>query len=328
MKYKLLLLLCFFTVAFLTETEASARKKKKETAKTPVKKESAYDKLFKKDHTQAKGLINLHRVDNKLYFELPLQLLGKDMLLGSTVTEISDNGDAIVGQKPKEPLHIQFTMIDSTIQLRQIFNYSITRPEDKNIANAIEKANIGAIIGVYKVEAYNPDSTAVVFDITKLFVGDNKDLEPIDDYGANTYGGYLVRSSRFQQDKSFLGEIKAFEDNVLVRSHLSYECDIRGGQNYYEYKKPLTVVATRSIVLLPEIPVSRIREWEYSRPLKSNTRTPTTRLLMFFTPTVGDWNHRTRSPSKKDNSWNRKNRLFSTSTIISRICGKNTSTWQ
>ena len=41
MKYKLLLLLCFFTVAFLTETEASARKKKKETAKTPVKKESA-----------------------------------------------------------------------------------------------------------------------------------------------------------------------------------------------------------------------------------------------------------------------------------------------
>ena len=133
MKYKLLLLLCFFTVAFLTETEASARKKKKETAKTPVKKESAYDKLFKKDHTQAKGLINLHRVDNKLYFELPLQLLGKDMLLGSTVTEISDNGDAIVGQKPKEPLHIQFTMIDSTIQLRQIFNYSITRPEDKNI---------------------------------------------------------------------------------------------------------------------------------------------------------------------------------------------------
>ena len=254
MKYKLLLLLCFFTVAFLTETEASARKKKKETAKTPVKKESAYDKLFKKDHTQAKGLINLHRVDNKLYFELPLQLLGKDMLLGSTVTEISDNGDAIVGQKPKEPLHIQFTMIDSTIQLRQIFNYSITRPEDKNIANAIEKANIGAIIGVYKVEAYNPDSTAVVFDITKLFVGDNKDLEPIDDYGANSYGVYLVRSSRFQQDKSFLGEIKAFEDNVLVRSHLSYECDIRGGQNYYEYKKPLTVVATRSIVLLPEIP--------------------------------------------------------------------------
>ena len=254
MKYKLLLLLCLFTAAFLTETEASARKKKKETAKTPVKKESAYEKLFKKDHIQAKGLINLHRVDNKLYFELPLQLLGKDMLLGSTVTEISDNGDAIVGQKPKEPLHIQFTMIDSTIQLRQIFNYSITRDEDKNIADAIEKANIGAIIGVYKVEAYNPDSTAVVFNITKLFVGDNKDLEPIDDYGANTYGGYLSRNSRFQQDKSFLGEIKAFEDNILVRSHLSYECDIRGGQSYYEYKKPLTVVATRSIVLLPEIP--------------------------------------------------------------------------
>lgn len=254
MKYKLLLLLCFVTVAFLTNTEVSAMQKKKEKAKTPVKKESDYDKLFKKDHVQAKGLITLHRVGDKLYFELPLNLLGKDMLIGSTVTEISDNGDAIVGQKPTEPINVQFTKIDSTIQLRKIEINSITNDKDQNIAAAIKQGSIGAIVGLYKIEAWNADSTAVVFDMTKFFVGDNKDLEPIDPYGANTYGGLMNRNSRFQSDKSFLGEIKSFKDNIIVRSHLSYECDIQYGRDYYEYKKPLTVVATRSIILLPENP--------------------------------------------------------------------------
>ena len=262
MRYKLILIMMFFVVAGVMETQAAARKKKKNNKETEIRKpESAYDKLFKKKHITVEGLITLHRIDNKLYFELPLNLLGKDMLLGSTVTEISDNGDAVVGQKPKEPLHIQFTKIDSTIQLRQIFNYSITRKQDENIAKAIEKANIGAIIGVYKIEAYNPDSTAVVIEITKLFVGDNKALEPIDEYGANTYGGLLSRTSRYQPDKSFLGEIKAFKDNIIIRSHLSYLCDIRWGQRYYEYQKPLTVVASRSIILLPENPArSRIAD--------------------------------------------------------------------
>ena len=44
-----------------------------------------------------KVLIILHKMDNKIYFELPLSLLGKDMLIGSTVTEITNNGFANVG---------------------------------------------------------------------------------------------------------------------------------------------------------------------------------------------------------------------------------------
>ena len=123
MKCKLFLLLCFLGVAFVMETDASQRKKKKATDETTEVKESAYDKLFKKEHVVAKGLITLHRVDNKLYFELPLKLLNKDMLLGSTITEISDNGDGLVGQKPTEPLHIQFTQVDSNIQIRQIITF-------------------------------------------------------------------------------------------------------------------------------------------------------------------------------------------------------------
>ncbi len=255
MKYKFLLLLCLsITIGIVSNVEAKSKKKDKtEKTEEAPKKETPYEKLLGKDHPKAEGLINLHRIKDKLYFEMPLSLMGKAMLLGSTVSEISDPGDATVGSKPTEPLMVYFTKEDTTVLLRQDFNVSITN--DKNIAKAIEQSNIGAILNVFAIKAFNEDSTAVVFDVTDLFVGDNKDLNPLDPYGANTYGGLLSRTSRFQSDKSFLDSFKAFEDNIMVKSYLSYECDIRGGRDYYEYKKPVTALVTRTLILLPEEPM-------------------------------------------------------------------------
>ena len=39
-------------------------------------------------------------------FELPVNLINKDMLIGSTVTSISDNGNAVVGSKPVSYTHL------------------------------------------------------------------------------------------------------------------------------------------------------------------------------------------------------------------------------
>ena len=48
-----------------------------------------YDKLFKdKKVTTAKGFITLHKLDNKIYFELPIKVMNRDILLGSTLSLI------------------------------------------------------------------------------------------------------------------------------------------------------------------------------------------------------------------------------------------------
>lgn len=51
-------------------------------------KTSDYDKLFKGKKCQTvKGLVTIHKVDGeKLYFELPMSIFGREMLLGSTVS--------------------------------------------------------------------------------------------------------------------------------------------------------------------------------------------------------------------------------------------------
>ena len=104
---KKILLLAAMVVASSTTIDAQRRfpffwkKKKAKTEQiTPAKKESEYDKLFKKKHEIAKGLITLHLLDGKVYFELPVDLINKDMLIGSTVTSISDNGNAVVPSRP------------------------------------------------------------------------------------------------------------------------------------------------------------------------------------------------------------------------------------
>ena len=56
----------------------ASRKKKKDNKEEKVekKKETSYDKLFKgKKCETERGLITLHKMDNKIYFELPLNIL-------------------------------------------------------------------------------------------------------------------------------------------------------------------------------------------------------------------------------------------------------------
>lgn len=151
---------------------SSGKKEGKNGTNNSCKKESEYDKLFKKKHETAKGLITLHLLDGKVYFELPVDLINKDMLIGSTVTSISDNGNAVVGSKPTDLLHVMFTRNKTHVQLRQVNTDYITG--STQIDEALRKSTLGAIISNQKIQAYNNDSTAIVFDMTGVFLSDNK----------------------------------------------------------------------------------------------------------------------------------------------------------
>ena len=124
-----ILLLAFFIQVDPASVVAGNRKKK--AAKETVQKEpeTKYEKLFKgKTVKTAKGLITLHQVGKKLYFEYPLSLLGREFLLGTTFVETSDNGNGAVGQMINDPLHIAFTLRDSTLQMHEVTRKWGTNP--------------------------------------------------------------------------------------------------------------------------------------------------------------------------------------------------------
>ena len=252
----MLVLTCAFALG-LYHPECSAgifKKKKKDTEnKEAVKEKSKYEQFFSEKHTTVDGLIKLHKMKGKLYFELPVKLLGRDMLLGSTVSEISDNANAIIGSKPSDPIHFRFSKLNDVICMNLVQSGNINSDKDENIQRSIAKSNIDAILETFKISVYNADSSAVVFDVTDFFVGDNKLMSPFDPYSANLGSG-MKRMEIFQSSKSSLGEVKAFADNILIRSNLSYTYTISGSRGTLAKDVPFTALMTRSIILLDEEP--------------------------------------------------------------------------
>lgn len=82
----------FFIVFALFGSGQLAFAKQKKKDKLQPKSETAYDKLFKgKACETARGLFTIHKMDGKVYFEIPLTLLDREMLLGSTISETTSN---------------------------------------------------------------------------------------------------------------------------------------------------------------------------------------------------------------------------------------------
>lgn len=231
---------------------------KKKTATSPKKeavKQTPYEKLFKDKKGQClKGMFTVHKVDGKVYFEVPERLLGRDMLLGSTVSEINDNSDALVGAKPVKPLHVRFVQQDSMIVLQEFTARStVIDPGYENIAPAVKINKAPATFATFPVKAYAPDSSRVI-DVTSLFLTDIKSLRPFDAH--SSMGGMASRTVNFKKDLAYLDDIKAFDDNVSVKSVLTYSSDMKVLGVLTLYKdKPTTAKMTRTFLLLPEEPM-------------------------------------------------------------------------
>lgn len=99
----------------------------------------------------------------------------------------------------------------------------------------------------FKREAYNTDSTAVVFDASVLFNGGEPALAPIESQSS----GLLQVSVTPKTDLTIVGEMKAFDDNIMVKSTFSYDYSMRI-MMFDLGNGPLTIEATRTLLLLPE----------------------------------------------------------------------------
>lgn len=257
-KLLLLTLFCIVSGSFFAEASVLGRKKKKQekTIEAPAekkKKRSNYDDLLAdKDRKEAKGVMTLHMVKEKLYLEMPMELLGREMLLGSTISKISDNGEALVGQKVVDPILVVFELGDSTTQvlMRKVAVEKIAGKNDGNIAEALKYSNTSTIIDRFTLKTYNNDTTAVVFDVTPLFEREKSYLGGLDPYSTNTYGGYGRRTEQFQSSLSRVISFKAFEDNITVRSQLCYKSSVTAGAVSVHKDLPVTVEATRTLLVL------------------------------------------------------------------------------
>lgn len=218
--------------------------------KDTVVKRSKYDKMFEKEEKASSGFITTHLMSGKVYFEIPDSVIGREMLLGTTVKSTSNNAEGIVGSK-NGLVHFTFTKTDSVIYMRRLNTDYMT--SDKNIRRALARSTVAYVMRKFPVKAFSNDSSAYVIDATPLFLSGDKELSPFSSYAKNAE---YVHNDSFKKDLSYVTDVKSFEDNLAVSACLTYGYSLsrpNTGEKVLD-KATLTADVCISILLLPEEP--------------------------------------------------------------------------
>ena len=243
--------LSFFLFGWCVQGQAK-KKDKKETL-------TAYQKLFKdKQVKTAHGLMTIHKVGDKVLVEFPIRLLGKDMMLTSSIEDISDNGEGVVGQFAGYGLPFRFTRLDSTLQARIfLIDKPLNNSSEMNWNEAIERSNAGGVYGTFKIEAYTPDSTAVVVDMTSLFMEYSPYTTPFAAIGGNSFFGLISREHEYKKECSLLKDVDAFDNNIMVTCELGFIENqyLFGAFKVIPGDVKVSVTTNKMLMLLPEEPM-------------------------------------------------------------------------
>ena len=238
-----LFLLCFGFQAFADDNKKADDSKK-------AKKETKYDRLFKdkKKETARSSFLTVHKLDGKLYLEVPVKLMHKEMLLSGAVSSTTDPTYITVGTKNFSPLHFFFELQDSSLVMKTpngvVYSDGSTSGE---MQQALSVSYRDPVLMGFKVEAYNNDSSAVVIDATNFLARPNTMLPLIP-----KKSGDLAVNASPKSDMSFVRSIKSFERNITVKVDFNYLLTATLMSLPVANEIPTTVGATFSISLLSE----------------------------------------------------------------------------
>ena len=212
------------------------------------KKESKlkpYDKVITKDAISDKGLFTTHTVDEKLYFEIPDTLLGKDMLLVSRIAKVPSGfggGYVNAGSKVNEQV-IRWSKRGDYIDLK-VISFENQSDEESPIYKSVEANNFFPILFSTAIAAKSKDSTNVVIEVTDLFT---KDIDAINGVSSRLRKEYKIK--KLDGSRSYIESAASFPKNIEVKHVMTYDAEEPPER---DQAGTLTLLMNQSMVLLPD----------------------------------------------------------------------------
>ena len=208
---------------------------------------ATYSDLITDDTETDQGLFDVHRTEERLLFEIPDSLLGRDMLLVSRIGKVPVGfpGYSPAGVKTGEQV-LKWERQAGKILLRTI-SYSNVADDTLAISISVEANNFGAIIAAFDIETEGEDRNSVVIDVTEFYEADTPALTGLNSSQRDQYG---VR--RLDPDRSFINYARSFPLNVDVRHTMTYEASDAPAQ---ARTGTMSMEMHQSMILLPKEPV-------------------------------------------------------------------------
>ncbi|HSM06696.1 MAG TPA: zinc-dependent metalloprotease [Longimicrobiales bacterium] len=173
-----------------------------------------YEDVITDEAVTDEGLFDVHRIGQDLFYEIPVDRLGEEMLLLTRVARTPD-GAGYGGSKTNTSV-VRWERNADRVLLR-LASYENVADSAQPIARAVRNSNFEPVVQAFDIEAMSPDSGAVVIDVTDLFTTDVPMLG-LPSFRRQAYG---VR--RLDPDRTFIEWAQSFPTNVEVRRVLTYE---------------------------------------------------------------------------------------------------------
>ncbi|MDX1364432.1 zinc-dependent metalloprotease [Arenibacter latericius] len=249
------MLCAFLLLGFITTTEAQIFKKKSkktEQAKGSEKSKKGgiepYEKVITKEAITDKGLFNVHKVDNKYYYEIPDSLFTKEMLMVSRISKTA-SGIGFGGGKINTKV-LRWEKKDEKVLLR-VVSHDVVASDSLPIYEAVVNSNFEPVLYAFDIKAINKkDSTklATVIEVNELFEQDVKAL------GMPEYYRKQYKVSRLETSRSYIESLKSFPLNIEARHVKTYAASNPPSNATVG---SISIEINNSMVLLPEEPMKR-----------------------------------------------------------------------
>lgn len=227
-----------------TEAKVFPWKKNKKKETTEEVSKTDFEKIASESNLVSHGMFNVYAQDGKYYFEIPVSLLQRDMLVVNKLQrvpfELNDAGVNRGTNYETQMIRFEWNKEEKKIRVRQSRPLPES-PENDAITRSVRDNFISPLIADFKLEACNTDSTAVIIQINDIYDGSETSIN-------NVFDNINLGTSAIK-DLSRIMSIKAFPNNIVATSELTTK--VREGMSAVN----VTVEVSSSLVLLPEKPM-------------------------------------------------------------------------
>ena len=172
-----------------------------------------YDDVITNDAKSKKGLFFVHRIEDKIFYEIPNDLLGKPMLW---VTQIERTQSGYgYGGSPVGDRVVRWEQRGEDILLRDV-KFGIRADAKDPIKDAVAASSIEGIIEIFAIKAYGKDKTPVI-EVTSLFTSD------LSEFSARRRLNAQSTDSR----KTFIEQVNAYPENIEAKVTMTYRAGPR-----------------------------------------------------------------------------------------------------
>ncbi len=217
----------------------------------------AFREVITSKAISSKGMFNIHKVDEKYYFEIPDELLERDILVVARLSKAAAgvrSGASYAGDQINSNT-IRFEKgPGNKIFLIKMSYLEIGRDSTEGMYRNLKNSNVQAIGAAFDIAAFSRDSSGSVIDVTTYINGDN------DYFFFSAFAKRSLGISAPQADKSYIISAKTYPTNLELKTVKTYSRTptATGGAASFggaPVSQPVTFELNTSLVLLPKVPM-------------------------------------------------------------------------